>query len=175
MTKYFYEGKEIFTHQVLQLEKKVGDTVQTVSLAKNWDKNYALDYLRGFGVTTQEVADPVSVPSEPDAHFKYNADGSAMTIDQVREIAKKANDQLCYGFLSVTDWYITRRAENGTSVPTEVTEERKQIREDHESLNAAIGSCTTIDQLVSLYSLKPHGGFGFQSYRYKPNDDKDNT
>ena len=45
--------------------------------------------------------------------------------------------------LAATDWYIIRNADNGTEVPTEVSEARQALRDQSDSVESEINALTT--------------------------------
>ena len=51
--------------------------------------------------------------------------------------------------LAVTDWYIIRNVDNGTEVPTEVTEARQALRDQSETVENEISSLTTKKAVMS--------------------------
>ena len=51
--------------------------------------------------------------------------------------------------LAVTDWYVIRNVDNGTEVPTEVTEARQALRDQSETVENEISSLTTKKAVMS--------------------------
>ena len=51
--------------------------------------------------------------------------------------------------LAATDWYIIRNVDNGTEVPTEVTEARQALRDQSETVENEISSLTTKKAVMS--------------------------
>ena len=51
--------------------------------------------------------------------------------------------------LAETDWYIIRNADNGTEIPTEVTEARQALRDQSDSVESEINSKTTKKAVMS--------------------------
>ena len=64
------------------------------------------------------------------------------------EIAK-AKDQ-AKGALQETDWYVIRFAETGEDIPPVVLQERAEIREASNVLEARIEACTTLEELMEV-------------------------
>ena len=69
--------------------------------------------------------------------LKYNA------IQQVK------NQQ--GSFLTQTDWYIIRKADNGTVIPSTIQTWRDAIRTDATRIENAITAVTTMDQFIALH------------------------
>ena len=64
------------------------------------------------------------------------------------EIAK-AKEQ-AKGQLQETDWYVIRFAEIGEEIPPVVLQERAEIREAYNVLEARIEACTTLEELMEV-------------------------
>ena len=70
--------------------------------------------------------------------LKYNA------IQKVKEQQS--------GYLSRTDWYIIRKADVGTAIPTAIQTFRNAIRADATRIENAITASTTMDQFIALHT-----------------------
>ena len=56
------------------------------------------------------------------------------------------------GYLSRTDWYIIRKADVGTSIPTAIQTFRNAIRADATRIENAITAATTMDEFITLHT-----------------------
>ena len=56
------------------------------------------------------------------------------------------------GYLTRTDWYVVRKADAGTAVPSAITTHRAAVRTTSNDMEALIDACTTVDELVALYT-----------------------
>ena len=56
------------------------------------------------------------------------------------------------GYLSRTDWYIIRKADAGTAIPTAIQTFRNAIRADATRIENAITAATTMDQFIALHT-----------------------
>jgi len=54
-------------------------------------------------------------------------------------------------FLTSTDWYIIRKADNGTAIPTAIQTWRDAIRTDATRIENAITAVLTMDQFIALH------------------------
>ena len=52
--------------------------------------------------------------------------------------------------LAATDWMVIRKAERGVDVPADVAAERAKIVADCDAKEAAIKSCTTVEELMAV-------------------------
>ena len=64
---------------------------------------------------------------------------------------QKVKDQQA-GYLSRTDWYIIRKADAGTAIPTAIQTFRNAIRADATRIENAITAATTMDEFIALHT-----------------------
>ena len=50
-----------------------------------------------------------------------------------------------------SDWYVVRKSENGTAIPTDWDTWRESIRTTYQSQVTMINACTTVPELQALY------------------------
>ena len=55
-------------------------------------------------------------------------------------------------FLTSTDWYIIRKADNGTAIPSDIQTWRDAIRTDATRIENAITAVSTMDQFIALHT-----------------------
>ena len=65
---------------------------------------------------------------------------------------KEIIKQEASGYLTRTDWYVVRKADAGTAVPSAITTHRAAVRTTSNDMEALIDACTTDDELVALYT-----------------------
>ena len=56
------------------------------------------------------------------------------------------------GYLAETDWYIIRKADAGTAIPTAIQTFRNAIRADATRIENAITAATTMDEFIALHT-----------------------
>ena len=54
-------------------------------------------------------------------------------------------------YLTTTDWYIIRKADNGTAIPSNIQTWRDAIRSDATRIENAITAISTMDQFIALH------------------------
>ena len=65
---------------------------------------------------------------------------------------KKENiKQQASGLLTTYDWYVVRKADAGTAVPSAVTTYRAAVRTKSGEMEVLIDACSTVDELAALY------------------------
>ena len=79
-----------------------------------------------------------------------------LTGDQIENPGLKSNaittqNELAYALLQPSDWYVVRKSENGTAIPTDWDTWRESIRTTYQSQVTDINACTTVPELQALY------------------------
>mgnify|MGYP003115571351 FL=1 len=134
----------------------------------NWLRLSTADEKTAIGIT--EVADnPVY-----DGRF-YNGDGTAKAIDDVnatdengdllkdkngnqvvilgvKSVLKAQEKEIAGSKLARYDWYVIRKTEKSTAIPTEITTYRDAVRTACDTREKEIDSCSNTEALVTLYS-----------------------
>ena len=157
----------------------------------NWLRLSTAQEKKDLGIT--EVADdPVY-----DSRF-YNGDGSAKALDDVNatdengDLLKdengnqvvilgvksilKAQEKVTAGsLLAPYDWYVVRKAEKSTAIPTAITTYRDGVRTACDTREKEIDACSDTAALVTLYSVTTDSEgkfvkFNMTQYPVDPND-----
>jgi len=114
--------------------------------------SYPANWLRLTTLAEKEAIGIVEVPDPPnpayDQRFYWGVDNPkdhAQLVEQwVAQVKQTAGT-----LLAPTDWYITRQAETGSSVPQDVLDRRAEIRTYSNTKEAAITATTTTDELAA--------------------------
>ena len=61
-------------------------------------------------------------------------------------------NQQAYTLLEPSDWYVVRKSENGTAIPTDWDNWRESIRTTYQQQVVAINACTTVPELQDLFA-----------------------
>ena len=130
----------------------------------NWLRLSTAEEKTAIGIT--EVADaPIY-----DSRFYYG-DGTAKAVDDKTETIDgveyktlgvksvlKAEEKITAGnLLARYDWYIVRKAEKSTAIPTAITTYRDGVRTACDTREKEIDACADTAALVTLYSNKEDG------------------
>ena len=152
-------------------------TYGDVHYPANWLRLSTAQEKKDLGIT--EVADdPVY-----DGRF-YNSDGSAKaladtteTIDGVeyttqgvKSVLKEQEKATAGSLLAKYDWYVVRKAEKSTAIPTAITTYREGVRTACNTRETEIDACADTAALVTLYSSKDDGTPNMTQYPADPND-----
>ena len=130
------------------------------------DINYPANWLRLS--TAQEKKDlgitEVDDPKTYDSRF-YNGNGTAKALDDTKETHEgveyttlgvksvlKAQEKATAGsLLAKYDWYVVRKAEKSTAIPTAITTYRDGVRTACDTREKEIDACADTAALVTLY------------------------
>ena len=141
----------------------------------NWLRLSTAQEKKDIGIT--EVADaPVY-----DGRF-YNGDGSAKALDDIKETKDgveytylgvksvlKAQEKATAGsLLAPYDWYVVRKAEKSTAIPTAISTYRDSVRTACNTRETEIDNCKDTAALVTLYGNKEDGTPNMTQYPTDP-------
>ena len=151
----------------------------------NWLRLSSADEKTALGIT--EVADdPVY-----DSRFYWN-NGTAKTLTDtnevdengdpllddygnqiitlgVKSVLKAREKDIAGSLLAKYDWYVVRKAEKSTAIPTAITTYRDGVRTACNTRETEIDNCADTAALVTLYSYKEDGTAYMTQYPDDPN------
>ena len=62
-------------------------------------------------------------------------------------------DQDLRAFLSKTDWYITRKSETDTAIPSDISKYRADVRTATATIETKINNCSKLSELMALFDV----------------------
>ena len=156
-----------------------------INYPANWLRLSTADEKTAIGIT--EVADAATY----DSRF-YWGDGTAKTLTDTNEVDEngdpvldfngdqvvtlgvksvlKAQEKTTAGaLLAKYDWYVVRKAEKSTAIPTAITTYRDGVRTACNTRETEIDNCADTAALVTLYSSKEDGTPNMTQYPDDPN------
>jgi hypothetical protein len=142
----------------------------------NWLRLSTAQEKKDLGIT-EVTDDPVY-----DGRF-YNGDGSAKALDDTKETIDgveytnqgvksvlKAQEKATAGsLLAKYDWYVVRKAEKSTTIPTAISTYRDGVRTACDTRETEIDNCKDTAALVTLYGNKEDGTPNMTQYPEDPN------
>ena len=142
----------------------------------NWLRLSTAEEKTAIGIT--EVADAPTY----DSRF-YWGDGTAKALDDktetidgveyktlgVKSILKAQEKVTAGSLLAPYDWYVVRKAEKSTAIPTAITTYRDAVRTACDTREKEIDACSDTAALVTLYSSKEDGTPNMTQYPKDPN------
>jgi len=147
-----------------------------INYPANWLRLSTADEKTALGIT--EVADAATF----DSRF-YWGDGTAKALDDktetidgidyvtlgVKSVLKAKEKDIAGSLLSRYDWYVVRKAEKSTAIPTAITTYRDAVRTACNTRETEITNCADTAALVTLYSSKDDGTPNMTQYPDDPN------
>ena len=156
-----------------------------INYPANWLRLSTADEKTALGIT--EVADAATY----DSRF-YEGDGTAKKLtdtnevdengdplldsngDQVvtlgvKSVLKAQEKNIAGSLLARYDWYVVRKAEKSTAIPTAITTYRDGVRTACTTRETEITNCADTAALVTLYSFKADGTAYMTQYPTDPN------
>ena len=82
---------------------------------------------------------------------------------------KSQEKDIAGGLLAKYDWYVVRKAEKSTAIPTAITTYRDGVRTACDTREKEIDACSDTAALVTLYSNKEDGTPNMTQYPTDPN------
>ena len=158
----------------------VAFTHKDIQYPANWLRLSTAQEKKDLGVT--EVADdPVY-----DSRF-YTGDGTAKALDDktetvdgeeiktigVKSILKSQEKHTAGSLLAKYDWYVVRKAEKSTAIPTAITTYRDAVRTACNTRETEIDACADTAALVTLYGQTEKDGVftpNMTQYPVDPNE-----
>ncbi len=146
----------------------------------NWLRLSSAQEKKDLGIT--EVADaPVF-----DSRFYWN-DGAAKELDDktesidgveyttqgVKSVLKAKEKETAGGLLARYDWYVVRKAEKSTEIPTAITTYRDGVRTACDTREKEIDACKDTAALVTLYGSTEKDGVFTPNMTQYPDDPND--
>ena len=142
----------------------------------NWLRLSTAEEKTAIGIT--EVEDPKVY----DSRF-YWGNGSAKELDDTKEtidgveytylgvksVLKAQEKDIANSLLAKYDWYIVRKAEKSTAIPTTITTYRDGVRTACDTREKEIDACADTAALVTLYGTKEDGTPNMTQYPDDPN------
>jgi hypothetical protein len=55
--------------------------------------------------------------------------------------------------LSRTDWYVTRKAETGADIPSDISKYRTDVRTATKTIEDKINNCTNVTEFMKLFDV----------------------
>lgn len=108
--------------------------------------------IRTIGVKAADRALEDVDAVDEDGNALLDIDGIQIITRGLKYNAIQKVKQQQSGFLTQTDWYIIRKADVGTAIPTAIQTFRNAIRADATRIENAITAATTMDEFIALHT-----------------------
>ena len=117
--------------------------------------------------TAKTLTDKNEVDKNGDPVLDENGD-QVVTLG-VKSILKAQEKNIAGSLLAKYDWYVVRKAEKSTAIPTAITTYRDGVRTACDTREKEIDACSDTSALVTLYSYKEDGTPNMTQYPLDPN------
>jgi len=157
--------KEIFTLWTKSEREAIGvyEIEMNTSKRKNeeWYINTNVTYAFGSGKVTGSYGDATAKKhadtlwtsqDKTDGKIPTGKDVGDVAVEGLKTVLIKNIKAQAAGELQNTDWYITRKADAGTAVPSAVTTHRAAVRTKSGEMETAINNAADVDALAALYT-----------------------
>ena len=131
-------------------DKKKAMGLTFVADPKTWDNRFYSGWdAEEKNLIEKPIDDRESVD---DAGNKIkDADGNVMIKEGLKTVAIRRCKETARSLLSKTDWYVTRKAEAGTAIPSTVTDYRTAVRTASKTIEDKITACDTLAKFIALH------------------------
>ena len=151
----------------------IGTGEDKINYPANWLRLSTAEERTALGIT--EVADPKNYDSrfymtdgtekalddadakDKDGNLVKDENGNQVVILGVKSILKNTEKQIAGSLLGEHDWYVTRKSEKGTAIPSAITTYRDAVRTACDTRETEIDNCANITELVTLFGYKEDG------------------
>ena len=107
---------------------------------------------------------------DQEGNLLKNPDGTQMVILGVKSVLKAQEKATAGSLLAKYDWYVVRKAEKSTAIPTAITTYRDAVRTACNTRETALDACSDTAALVTLYGSTEKDGVFTPNMTQYPND-----
>ena len=118
--------------------------------------------------TAKTLTDTNEVDENGDPLLDENGD-QVVTLG-VKSVLKAQEKVTAGSLLAKYDWYVVRKAEKSTAIPTAITTYRDAVRTACDTREKEIDACSDTTALVTLYGFKEDGTPNMTQYPVDPNE-----
>jgi len=120
----------------------------TASYSQLWVTALSDEEKTAIGITWE--ADPAPFDSD-----YYLSAGNPRDVDELKASITQKQKESAASQLSQTDWYVTRKSEKDTAIPSKVTTYRDAVRTACAARETEIAAVTTTEALETLMKTAP--------------------
>jgi len=138
---------------------------RVIKIGKSWIDDSNIRHPRNWVIWTAAYKEAMGLVWEDDPtplgafdsfyYWGWNSDGDALLPKPLAGLKEaKVNDakSMSASLLSNTDWYVTRKTEVNTAIPSGITAYRTAVRVNYTSLKTAINNASDIAGLQACYA-----------------------
>jgi len=134
---------------------------------EEWYINTSITYAFGSGkvtgsygtATAKKHADTLYTEQDKtDGKIPSDKDVDDVAVEGLKTILIRQVKAQVEGILNKTDWYVTRKSEESTAIPSAITTHRKAVRSKQASMCTAITNASDTPALETLYTYTTTDG-----------------
>ena len=138
---------------------------RTIQIGKTWVDDNNIRHPRNWLIWTDTYKESMSLVWEDDPtplgafddfyYYGWNSDGDALLPKPLADLKTAKIDQAkqtSASLLQNTDWYVTRKSETNTAIPSGITAFRTAVRANYTVLKTAINNASDIAGLQACYT-----------------------
>ena len=117
--------------------------------------NWSADLKKSRGLVWEDDPTPLP-PFDSFYYYGWNSDGDALLPRPIADLKRAKLSEakkIAHSILSSTDWYVTRKSETSTAVPSNITAFRTAVRTNYGVLKTAISNASDVDALKACYAI----------------------
>ena len=122
-----------------------------------------------YGDGSAKALDDVDAKDQ-EGNLLKNPDGTQMVILGVKSVLKAQEKVTAGTLLAPYDWYVVRKAEKSTAIPTSITTYRDGVRTACDTREKEIDACSDTAALVTLYGQTEKDGVYTPNMTQYPED-----
>ena len=135
-----------------------------IRAGKSWTDKNGIQHPANWHIWSKEEKDAMGISSvepesPPDSNYytwsmggDYKISKSANPLADVKVQKIEEAKSIANTTLSPSDWYVTRKTETDTAIPSGITALRTAIRVNYAALKSAINATGDVDSVSALYS-----------------------
>jgi len=141
----------------------INGTIKTYnSVPKSWGNKIGVNYMTNTELETlgfYDVEKTSIKPSQEYGDIEWDADNNrykypvnnrtfSQTVQELKDQKIESLKSIYNSKLAKTDWYVTRKQEKGTAIPSDIQTERDNLRSEYETHKTSINAKTTKSSIV---------------------------
>ena len=136
----------------------------------NWASSWSADDLKKWGVTVEKDVDTSyddrfywakSIERKLEDENAVDQDGKAILDEDGNQVINKGLKNIwiertkstANGLLTVSDWYVTRKTETDTAIPSDITKYRTDVRTATKTIEDKINACSKLADFIKLFDV----------------------
>ena len=136
----------------------------------NWASSWSADDLKKWGVNVEKDVDTSyddrfywakSIERKLEDENAVDQDGKAILDEDGNQVINKGLKNIwiertkstANGLLTVSDWYVTRKTETDTAIPSDITKYRTDVRTATKTIEDKINACSKLADFIKLFDV----------------------